>query len=258
MFQTQRQAVVSERHYEEVFIKAVIEYVSRKFTALESELIRWREDDEYRNIVREYPGAEVFGAAEKVLELMIKKNGRSNEKSEEVIKSCRSALGHILEEWEIEETNMAWIELIYREFYRYVPEIPGILDRNEVPGKATNFVGIYPMYDEKYCYLPELLFQKICTPFLSVIGLREIKNMLAELGILVGEGVQRSYHTIKIPVATEYGAILKPRCIRIMRAWLDSAAQLNWQELIELNKEENYGDTDFGLYSEDSSTVCTN
>lgn len=259
MFQTQRQAIVFERHYQEIFIKAVIEYASRNFSALKLELRRWGEEDGYRDLVRKYSGAEVFGAAERVLELMIEEGGWSNEKREEVIICCRNALDHILEQWDIEETNMAWVDLIYREFYRYVPEIPGILDRNEVPGKAANCVGLYPMYDEKYYYLPELLFQKICTPFLSEIGLREIKNMLAELGILVGEGVQRSYHTIKIPVATEYGAILKPRCIRIIRAWLDSSAQLSWQEQIELNgEEEHYGDTDFGPYSGSASTVCAN
>lgn len=68
------------------------------------------------------------------------------------------------------------------------------------------------------------------------VGQCEMKNALAEAGILVGEGVNRKYFSVKLLISTPEGIRVIGRRMRIRREWMDRPGELTWVEQIELRR----------------------
>lgn len=233
------------------FVRELISYIIKNHSILELELMQLKTGSWFSKMVDESPEAEILCAAETVLEL-IDDVEKADDEYQEILKICRAALESMVMNWQISSDSEAWIVVMRRLFQEEAFDLPGILDRNRVEGRDVENVENYPLYDDTFYYLPPKLFDKICKPIQQSIGLRQMKGYLYDARILAGEGKNRAYMTVKVPVVTEYGGILQPRRIRIRREWLDDEGDLTWEERIKISserEEESDGNAKLGKYS---------
>lgn len=219
------------------FAHMIIRHICADWAAVKLEMCRAFQSEGYQKIVEDIPGAEMFFVAEKFLELLLESQGYHSSDTRINITQCRNALSDIVKEWQIVTDGSAWLDILHSVIYQASTRMPGILNRNHVPAKAIGSIDSWPLYDDEFYYLPSKLFDEFCAEISQSISMKEVKGLLAEKSILVGEGRNRLYLTIKAPVTTEYGAILEPRKIRLRREWLDLDGGLTWREMIEVNAE---------------------
>lgn len=225
-----------DRNLSDDFVRELIGYVLKNHSTLELELMRVKKEPWFCKMVDESPEAEILCAAETVLEL-IDDMEKADDEYQEILEICRASLESMVMNWQISSDSEVWIDVMQRLIQEEAFNLPGILDRNRVEGRDVESVENYPLYDDSFYYLPPKLFDKICEPIQQSIGLRQMKGYLYDAGILAGEGKNRVYMTVKVPVMTEYGGILQLRRIRIRRDWLDDEGVLTWEERIKINSE---------------------
>ena len=98
------------------------------------------------------------------------------------------------------------------------------------------------MFDEQYYYFTTQFFTDMCNKIPN-IGEMELKKAMCDAGILVGEGKNRNYYTVKVPIKLKSGkAKIEKRRLRITREWLDLPAHLTWKEQIEGNRRNWNGE----------------
>lgn len=218
----------------------LIQYIQDNWASVRLELSRLPENQDYRKAVADHPGIEMFFAAEKVLSMMCEGQDFPPEERNFYSIRCHRALNNIVNEWRIVSGGSEWLDILRDSILKSVPTVPGIADRHQVPAKVANEIEFWPLYDDDFYYLPYKLFDEACTAVCQSISTRDMKGLLVENGILVGEGKNRQYLTVKVPAITEYGAIIEPRRLRLHRKWLDLDGDLTWKELIDV-KSENEG-----------------
>jgi hypothetical protein len=219
------------------FSRVIIEFICCNWATLQMEISRLSEDGTFQRTVLDNPGVGMFFIAEKLLELVLECNKYSLEEREKLALQWQSSLESIVNEWQIISDGLSWLEVLYNMIRGASMKIPGILDRNQLMACDIVNAETWPLYDDRYYYLSSNMFDELCMPITELISLRQIKGLLTESGILIGEGKERQYMTIKVPIVTEYGAILQQRKIRLCREWLDPVGELTWKEMIEANVE---------------------
>jgi len=70
---------------------------------------------------------------------------------------------------------------------------------------------------------------------IKCVGEAELKRAMRDAGILVGEGENRIYCEVKVPIKTSSGFKVTKRRLRIARSWLDLPGELSWGEQIKEN-----------------------
>lgn len=142
-----------------------------------------------------------------------------------------------MNEWQVapDHGGEIWLCIIRDIIYQSSYTIPGILNRDKIYAEAVMNIESWTIYDENYYYLSDKMLDKFCEPVKQSLSMRQIKEWLFNSGILVGEGKGRQYFTVKVPIVTEYGAVIQPRRLRLARTWLDLDGNLTWKETIEAN-----------------------
>ncbi len=154
----------------------------------------------------------------------------------------RSRIIKMKEEWLISCDYSAWIEkmrdLILEEGKGFTTSV----DRKAVFSSERTVEYNVLFYDTKYYYITEQMFEKACGRIKYYISPCEMKQALAEADILVGEGENRKYYSIKLPISTPDGIRTLGRRTRIIRAWIDQPGELAWHEQISSRREVKESD----------------
>ena len=138
--------------------------------------------------------------------------------------------------WTIRNDYSEWIERLRDQILKEGKKLTASIDRTStVKGKYWTF-GDALIYDKKYYYITESMFMMACTPMGYYIGQCEMKHALAEAGILIGEGINRKYYSVKVPISTPEGLKVIERRMRIIRVWIDRPGELTWYEQIEMQQ----------------------
>lgn len=219
------------------FTQMLIRYICADWAAVKLETNRLFKEEDYQKSVGETPGAEMFFVAVKILELLLESQGYPCTETKSIISQCQNILLDIINGWHIISDSSAWLDILHNSLQQSSASMPGILNRHHVPAGAIDKIDLWPLYDEEFYYLPSKMFDELMTTMSQSISTKDIKGLLVEKGILVGEGRSRQYFTVKVPIVTEYGAMLEPRKLRLRREWLDLDGGLTWREKIEINAE---------------------
>lgn len=114
------------------------------------------------------------------------------------------------------------------------------VDRNRMYARDIERIDELLIYDSQFYYLSENLLREICESWLEGISFSNLRNVLTNAGIIVTEGRERRYYTVKLSIVTEYGGIIYPRVVKIPRNKIDRYGELSLYEMLSV--EENLYD----------------
>jgi len=154
----------------------------------------------------------------------------------------RSRIITMKEEWLISYDYSAWIEKMRDLILEEGKGFTASVDRKAVFSSERTVEYNVLFYDTKYYYITEQMFEKACRRIKYYISPCEMKQALAEADILVGEGENRKYYSIKLPISTPNGIRTLGRRMRIIRAWIDQPGELAWHEQISSRREVKESD----------------
>lgn len=136
--------------------------------------------------------------------------------------------------WNIKIDYSDWIEKLRELILKEGKNLTVAEDRTKASDGNQNYMLTEKklFFDEKYYYITESMFALACSKLSYYVGTCEMKNALAEAGILVGEGINRKYFSVKLPISTPEGIKVIGRRMRILREWIDRPGELSWAEQI--------------------------
>lgn len=142
--------------------------------------------------------------------------------------------------WDIINDYSDWTAKLRELILEEGKKITDAEDRTRVSEENHNYVltANKLFFDEKYYYITERMFALACANLGYYVGSCEMKNALAEAGILVEEGVNRKYFSVKLLISTPSGARVIGRRMRIRREWLDRPGELTWAEQIRMRRRK--------------------
>lgn len=138
--------------------------------------------------------------------------------------------------WDIKNDYSEWVEKLKEKILEEGKKLTSAEDRTKAIEGDYGLTERRLYYDEKYYYITESMFALACNSLSYYVGQCEMKNALAEEGNLVGEGVNRKYFSVKVPISTPNGIRVIGRRMRIRREWMDSPGELTWAEQIKLRR----------------------
>ena len=156
-------------------------------------------------------------------------------KSEEqhVIRMFGIYVDAIKNAWNIKNNYSDWIDKLRELILKQGKNHTAVEDRTRASEGSQNCILTEKklFFDEKYYYITESMFALACTNLNHYVGTCEMKNALAEAGILV-EGINRKYFSVKLSISTPEGIKIIGRRMRILREWIDRPGELSWAEQI--------------------------
>lgn len=137
-------------------------------------------------------------------------------------------------EWNIKSDYSDWTDKLRELILKEGKNLTAVEDRTRVSNRNQNHILTENtlFFDEKYYYITENMFALACSKLSYYVGKCEMKNALSEAGILVGEGINRKYFSVKLPISTPEGIKVVGRRMRILREWIDRPGELSWAEQI--------------------------
>lgn len=222
----------------EDFYHYLVKFVCTQINVIELKFKELNENEEDKNELSYYPGMEVFYAAEKILETILKLESFSIEEKKELKCLFLNALDKMKKEWNLEKPEQEWADTFRELMFEKAEEIPDILERDKITGtqmKLIDQIDQYTVFDEEFYYISEKLFAEICVPISQTISLDKLKELLASAEVLKGQGKSRQYWTVKVTMTSVYGNILTKRMIRLVRKKVDEGRVKSWKEVIQKN-----------------------
>lgn len=177
------------------------------------------------------------GAVETCKVLLKLDNGIDEDAYLKISQNVEETLKDLEDEWEIIDDYSAWFEMLRDLMFKEAKHIYRIIDRNSVSISDEVILDGKPLYDSNFYYLTTEFFDEMCEK-LPYVGAVELKKAMSDAGILIGEGANRSYLTVKVPIKTNIGVKITKRRLRVTRSWLDLPGELTWKEWIEMGLEE--------------------
>lgn len=138
--------------------------------------------------------------------------------------------------WDVKNDYFDWIDKLRELMREEGQKLTAAENRNKIIEWDYKLSENRLLFDEKYYYITEHMFAFACSSLSYYVGQCEMKNALAEAGILVGEGVNRKYFSVKVPISTPNGIRVIGRRMRIRREWMDRPGELTWAEQIKLRR----------------------
>lgn len=178
------------------------------------------------------------GAGEVCKVLLEREEGANIELRTELIQNIEQAIADMEDEWEIALDCSGWIELLKDSILKRAKWIIRIVNRKAVSYEDELLLERYPMYDDDFYYFTREFFSELCKKIPYITEL-EMKRAMRDAGILVGEGGNRSYFEVKVPIKTVSGVKVARRRLRVKRSWLDLPGKLTWRDQIEMNRRNN-------------------
>lgn len=139
--------------------------------------------------------------------------------------------------WTIRSDYSEWIERLRDQILEEGRTLIASLNRTSTFKGSWWALEDVLIFDKKYYYITESMFMKACIAMSHYIGRCEIKYALAEAGILIGEGSNRKYYSVKVLISTPKGLKAIGRRMRIIRGWIDRPGELAWHEQIEMQQK---------------------
>ena len=138
--------------------------------------------------------------------------------------------------WAIKSDYYEWIERLRDQLLEEGRKLIASIDRTSTVKENFGALDKVLIFDSKYYYITESMFMMACIPMSHYIGQCEMKHALTEAGILIGEGINRKYYSVKVPISTPEGLKVIERRMRIIRGWIDRPGELAWYEQIEMQQ----------------------
>lgn len=143
-------------------------------------------------------------------------------------------------EWESEGDPTVYVRVLYQGLLENIDNLPMICDRKYLFAQDIKNIGQMIFYDKSAYYFSDYLLQNIIKSMLPDCSPIFFKSQLVEAGVLDCTGKGRSYYTRSIEIVTEYGVILRQRCVKILREKFDRIGEFSLLELLQMKGEENY------------------
>ncbi len=177
------------------------------------------------------------GAGEVCKVLIEQEEGVNGNSRSEIIQGIELAVKGLEAVWEIVSDNSIWLDSLRDIILENAKYQLGIVNRKAVSYGDEVVLERLPMYDENFYYFTSDFFGEMCKK-IPYVGETEMKRAMYDAGILVGEGVNRIYFEVKVPITTKSGVKATKRRLRIARSWLDLPGGLSWKDLIEMNRRK--------------------
>lgn len=200
-------------------------------------LLRYQIEEMQRNSsfqIQEAPEMWVFRGTEIFLLDLMEKSSMLPDEREYIQAEIKKARDQIEEEWFIDAQTGEWETVACKYIFKYAKQIPDILNIEALADKDVDKIGKLPMYDQKNYYLPTSLFDEVFASIYAVVGIRQIKEILANKGILKAEGNVRRYYTVHVPILTSGGQVFNPRMIVLVREKIDIPGHLTWLDAVRM------------------------
>lgn len=196
---------------------------------------------EIQNMVKNLSGNDnslFLNSIEKVTEFVLHQVSKMPMNiAEQMLEDMETVSKKVEMSWTPENDYSIWIELLREMIIKHEIDIYMTIDRNKASLAAMQMVNDSMIYDEKYYYITTNFFDEVCND-VPYVGKLELKRALSDSGILIGEGAERSYYTVKVPVITAMGVQVVGRRLRLSRKWLDKPGELTWYEQINIQKKK--------------------
>ncbi len=142
--------------------------------------------------------------------------------------------------WNIKNDYSDWTDKLRELILQEGKKLTGVEDRTRVSDWNEDYALTENMlfFDGKYYYITERMFETACANLSYYVGSCEMKNALAVAGILIGEGANRKYYSVKLPISTPEGIRVIGRRMRIRREWMDRPGELTWAEQIRMRRRK--------------------
>lgn len=180
---------------------------------------------------------QIINIVVKILRLYFKTLDMSQSEMEEWEKRINDGVKKIKDKWENIDDPEIYKDIFCKALYDMSGEFFDVIDRrNKVPSACIENIKNSLLYDKKYYYISNDFFIKICKS-VNESEINYFKEQLANADIIVCEGRNRNYYTIKINVVTESN-IEKYKMIKIIREKIDNEYGLSLKEEIKRRKED--------------------
>lgn len=178
----------------------------------------------------------IFLTACKEISLILLNAEAKNPEEQRVVRMYKVYVNTIMNCWDIKSDYSDWIDKLRELILEEGKKFTAAEDRTKALDGSIAHTEEKLYYDKKYYYISEYVFAQACSHLSYYVGQCEMKNALAEAGILVGEGVNRKYFSVKLLISTPEGIRVIGRRMRIRREWMDRPGELTWVEQIELRR----------------------
>lgn len=207
--------------------KGLLELFSDYWPCIQEKLSDTLKKDDRKNI---------FLTACKEISLILLNAEAKNPEEQRVVRMYKVYVNTIMNCWDIKSDYSDWIDKLRELILEEGKKFTAAEDRTKALDGSIAHTEEKLYYDKKYYYISEYVFAQACSHLSYYVGQCEMKNALAEAGILVGEGVNRKYFSVKLLISTPEGIRVIGRRMRIRREWMDRPGELTWVEQIELRR----------------------
>lgn len=185
----------------------------------------------------EEDGLAVFYAACVVLLVLLEFEKIGDDGYKKYMEIFLRIFGEIKDSWQQTDDPEEYAEFFFRLLDEAVGWLPPMEERGHISGETAKKWEQIPLYDEKYYYISQSLFEEICRPFTSQVSIKHVKRQLAAAGVLAADmGGLRIYGTAQVETTNVYGARIRKRYVRLCRNKVDKEGELSFGE--KLSKEE--------------------
>lgn len=147
-------------------------------------------------------------------------------------------LEELLHSWELSLADEEIGEIFEKSVLDSAPEFYAAMPRKKVEDAALSELDRILLYDQKFYYISETIFQSIWKKMCGFTGEAELKEILAELGYIRIEEGRRRYYSQKIWISTKTEQTKCCRRISIYRQKVDRFGQISWEEAINIGTED--------------------
>lgn len=217
-----------------MFILSMTGLMKEKWQIIDYKISKLSAGEKFQILSQESPGAEVWYTVRYILETLAELSGEDFSDRQECLEQIRQAESQIVKAWEMEQIWGDWCEIFRNLLFVAAKDIPGILNKRNLKKEDIERRGEWPIRDEKFYYVPETLFKEICSG-IKEINILQLKEILADQGVIRAEGKQRTYYAIKVSLVTVEHEMSSPRMVWIYRNKVDLPGMMAWEDQIRMN-----------------------
>ncbi|MCI8532048.1 MAG: DUF87 domain-containing protein [Lachnospiraceae bacterium] len=175
--------------------------------------------------------------------------------SENYIEKIDFAIKKMKCKWDSPSDSAAICNLFCKALYG-ATGILRMYNRQRVPSMSEEEIRRSAYYDRYYYYLPDAVFSEICKHLDIPYGAKYVKSQLINAGILIKNGVPRSYNTVHTELISVYGIVNRMRMVKLVRSAIDRKAYFSLQEILEERMDGNPEESGITLgWSTDSGNI---
>lgn len=222
---TGRRNVKNTQEYAQQFLRDLIEYVLKK-------------QDTFMNMLKDTK-MQAFDMAGQVIKALIDEDILMGKHAERYRKEIDTCIEKVKNEWNCPSNSAAICDSFCKTLYNVSKTLAlKMYSRKSIPGMSEKEMMRLVYYDKEYYYMSDEVFSKICELMDVPYGAKYIMAQLINEGMLVRNGVSRSYNTVHTELVSVYGTI-RVRMVKLLRSSIDWKADFSLQEILEDKMDGN-------------------